>query len=174
MFKLKRFFLVALFALLPIAGQADVIIKKSHDYDYAVFQTNRGDFTIRLESELAPVHVNTLKSLIDRGFYDGLYFHRVLNNLVQTGDPALVGRMPERFRLPLEASHGMSYERGTVAMARFPHDPNSASTQFFVLKQGAPYMDGQYTVLGKVTQGMGTVDNLKKADKILRAFIINR
>ena len=115
---------------------------------------------IEMRPDLAPKHVAQIKKLAREGKYDGVVFHRVIDGfMAQTGDPDGTG-MGER--LPSEFSkepHG----RGAVSMAR-AQDPNSARSQFFICFKDSNFLDGQYTVWGKVTSGMEHVDKIKKGE----------
>src|SRR3546814_139927 len=112
---------------------------------------------------LAPQHVERIKTLARQGFYDGIVFHRVIDGfMAQTGDPTGTGRggsdLPD---LPAEFS-AEPFERGVVGMAR-TQDPNSANSQFFITLAPARFLDRQYTVWGRVIEGMENVDAIKKA-----------
>jgi len=121
-----------------------------------------GPVVIELRPDLAPKHVARIKELSDRGFYDGAVFHRVIPGfMAQTGDPTGTGTggsdLPD---LKAEFS-AEPHVRGTVSMAR-KGTPNSANSQFFICFEGAPWLDRQYTVWGRVVSGMEHVDAIKK------------
>jgi peptidylprolyl isomerase len=121
-----------------------------------------GPVVISLRPDLAPNHVARIRELAKAGFYDGAPFHRVIPGfMAQTGDPTGTGSggsdLPD---LKAEFS-GERHVRGTVSMAR-TGDPNSANSQFFICFDEAPWLDRQYTVWGKVTEGMEHIDALKK------------
>jgi len=120
-----------------------------------------GRVTIELRPDLAPKHVARIKELAREGFYDGLAFHRVIEGfMAQGGDPRGDGTGGSGQKLPAEFSkepHG----RGTCSMAR-AQNPNSADSQFFICFAPAPFLDGQYTVWGQVTEGMEHVDAIKR------------
>ena len=106
--------------------------------------------TIRLRPDLAPKHVEQIKALAKRGFYDGVVFHRVIDGfMAQTGDPTGTGTggsdLPD---IPAEFTAKAKFVRGTVGMAR-SQDPNSANSQFFIMYGPAPSLDGQYTIVGR-------------------------
>lgn len=124
-----------------------------------------GRVVIELRPDLAPKHVERIKTLARQGFYDGVVFHRVIEGfMAQTGDPTGTGAggsdLPD---LKAEFSDE-PHVRGTLSMAR-RGDPNSANSQFFIMFASAPYLDGQYTVFGKVVEGMEYVDMIKKGSK---------
>jgi cyclophilin family peptidyl-prolyl cis-trans isomerase len=121
-----------------------------------------GPVVIALRPDLAPNHVARVRELADSGFYDNAPFHRVIPGfMAQTGDPTGTGsggsELPD---LKAEFS-GERHVRGTVSMAR-TSDPHSANSQFFICFDDAPWLDRQYTVWGKVIEGMDHVDAIKK------------
>lgn len=130
-----------------------------------------GTITIDLLEDVAPKHVEQISALAAEGKYDGVVFHRVIDGfMAQTGDVQygklggdmrLAGRGgSNRADLPAEFS-SITYDRGVVGMAR-SQDPNSANSQFFIMFAPGPFLDGQYTVVGKVTGGMDVVDAIKR------------
>ena len=128
-----------------------------------VMELKDGTVRIELLPELAPKHVERIKTLTRQGFYDGIVFHRVIDGfMAQTGDPTGTGRggsdLPD---LPAEFS-AEPFERGVVGMAR-SQNPNSANSQFFITFEPARFLDRQYTVFGRVIEGMEVVDQIKKA-----------
>ncbi|HTG39841.1 peptidylprolyl isomerase [Sphingomonas sp.] len=123
-----------------------------------------GDVTIRLRPDLAPKHVDRIATLADRGFYDGVVFHRVIDGfMAQGGDPSGTGTGgSDEPDLPAEFSRE-PHVRGVCSMAR-TMNPNSANSQFFICLDDATFLDGQYTVWGEVTDGMDHVDALPKGE----------
>ena len=136
-----------------------------------------GDVVIRLREDLAPGHVERIKTLVNSGFYDGVTFHRVIPGfMAQGGDPSGTGyRGSDLPDLKAEFS-GEPHVRGTVSMAR-TNNPDSANSQFFICFDDARFLDGQYTVWGNVESGMEHVDALPKGEppsepgKIVKATI---
>jgi peptidylprolyl isomerase len=123
-----------------------------------------GRVVIELRPDLAPKHVARIKELTRKGFYDGVVFHRVIDGfMAQGGDPTGTGTGGSGVKLPAEFS-AEPVVRGTVAMAR-SSEPNSADSQFFICFAPAPFLEGKYTVWGRVIEGMDRVDNIKKGDK---------
>ena len=123
-----------------------------------------GDVVIKFRPDLAPGHVERIKTLVNSGFYDGVTFHRVIPGfMAQGGDPT--GRGTGGSDLPdLKAEFSSEpHVRGVVSMARTP-DPNSANSQFFIVFDDARFLDGQYTVWGEVESGMEHVDALPKGE----------
>jgi len=127
-----------------------------------VMELKTGPVVIALRPDLAPNHVARIKELARRGFYDGVVFHRVIPGfMAQSGDPTGTGSggsdLPD---LKAEFSNE-SHTRGTCSMAR-SSSPNSANSQFFICFADAPWLNRQYTVWGKVIEGMDHVDTIKK------------
>ena len=126
-----------------------------------VLATKHGKVIIRLRPDLAPKHVAQIKTLVNRKFYDGIVFHRVIPGfMAQTGDPTGTGSggsdLPD---IPAEFT-STHFKRGTVGMAR-SSDPNSANSQFFICLGDAGFLDNKYTVFGEVVSGMDAVDQIK-------------
>ncbi len=122
-----------------------------------------GRIVIELRPDLAPNHVARIKELARQGFYDGTPFHRVIRGfMAQGGDPTGTGMGGSGQKLKAEFSKE-KHVRGSVSMARAA-DPNSADSQFFIVLEAAPHLDGQYTLWGKVVEGMDVVDKIKKGD----------
>jgi cyclophilin family peptidyl-prolyl cis-trans isomerase len=127
-----------------------------------VMELKPGAVVIALRPDLAPRHVERIKQLSNSGFYDGVAFHRVIPGfMAQTGDPTGTGsggsQLPD---LKAEFS-AEKHVRGTCSMAR-SSNPDSANSQFFVCFEDAPWLDRQYTVWGKVVEGMEHIDAVKK------------
>ena len=151
--------------------------------DYLILDLKDGPVKIKLRPDLAPNHVERVKTLAGQGFYDGVVFHRVIPGfMAQSGDPTGTGMggsdLPD---LKAEfSSH--KHTRGTVSAARSAN-PNSANSQFYICFDDAPWLDRQYSVWGEVVEGMDNVDKIKKGgehnngaitgepDKILKARI---
>lgn len=135
-----------------------------------------GRVTIELLPDIAPQHVERIKTLTREGFYDGIVWHRVIDGfMAQTGDPTGTGTGGSTYPdLPAEFSD-YKYKRGTIGMAR-TQSPNSANSQFFICftDDGCSFLTGQYTVWGQVTDGMENVDAIAQGeppanpDKILK------
>ena len=133
-----------------------------------------GDVTIALDPKLAPKHVAQIKKLVREGAYDNVVFHRVIDGfMAQTGDPTGTGRGGSGQKLKAEFNKE-PHVRGTVSMAR-AQSPDSGDSQFFICFDDASFLDNQYTVWGKVIEGMENVDKIKRGepvsqpDKIIKA-----
>ena len=122
-----------------------------------------GRVVIRLRPDLAPQAAERIQTLAAQGFYDNVPFHRVIPGfMAQGGDPTGTGMhgsdLPD---LPAEFTRAARFERGTIGMAR-TSDPDSANSQFFIMFEPAPHLDGQYTIVGDVVEGMENVDKIKR------------
>jgi len=132
--------------------------RKMEDMLYLELKTGR--VAIELYPDAAPKHVARIKELAREEFYDGIVFHRVIPGfMAQTGDPTGTGRGGSGQKLPAEFSRELSFERGTIGMARTA-DPNSGDSQWFICFAPAPHLNGQYTIWGKVVEGMDLIDGI--------------
>jgi peptidylprolyl isomerase len=141
-----------------------------------------GTVTIALRPDLAPGHVERIKTLVRQGFYDGVVFHRVIPGfMAQTGDPTGTGGGGSDLPDLKAEFNDTPHKRGVLSMAR-TSNPNSANSQFFIVTDDSPHLDGQYTAFGEVVDGMDVVDQIKKGsasnngivtdpDRILKATI---
>jgi peptidylprolyl isomerase len=160
MTRLARIF--ALVAAFYLIGGAAV---SAADLENTIYMdVPAGRVVIELRPDLAPNHVAQIKELTRRGFYDGVPFHRVIDGfMAQTGDPTGTGTGGSGKKIKAEFN-SEKHVRGTVSMAR-SQDPNSADSQFFICFAPSPFLDGQYTVWGKVVSGMEYIDAIKKGDQ---------
>ena len=142
-----------------------------------ILKLKDGDVKIELFEDVAPNHVKRIKELANSGKYDNVVFHRVIDGfMAQTGDVKFGNSESKEFDLRKAGMGGsdlpnleqefnsLPHDRGTLSMAR-SQDPNSANSQFFICFQPAPFLDRQYTVFGKVIEGMEFVDNIKRGDQ---------
>jgi peptidylprolyl isomerase len=130
-----------------------------------IMETTHGQVVIELRPDLAPNHVARIKELAGQSFYDGVVFHRVIEGfMAQTGDPTGTGRGGSGKNLKAEFSSA-PHVRGTVSMARANH-PDSADSQFFICFDDAQFLDGKYTVWGRVIDGMENVDKIKRGEPV--------
>jgi peptidylprolyl isomerase len=131
-----------------------------------ILETNRGTVVITMLPDLAPNHVARIKDLVREKFYDGVVFHRVIDGfMAQTGDPTGTGTGGSGKKLKAEFSRE-KHVRGTVSMAR-SQSPDSGDSQFFICFDEAPWLNGQYTVWGQVTQGMENIDRIKRGEPVV-------
>ncbi|HJZ20048.1 MAG TPA: peptidylprolyl isomerase [Bradyrhizobium sp.] len=132
-----------------------------------VIDTTQGRVVIKLRPDLAPKHAERLKLLAREGYYNNVPFHRVIAGfMAQTGDGKnFNGTGGSKYpNLPAEFSD-VPYKRGIVGMAR-TSDPNSANSQFFIMFNDGPSLNGKYTVVGEVVSGMDVVDKLKRGEPV--------
>ena len=142
-----------------------------------ILKLKDGDIKIELFDDVAPNHVKRIKQLAKDGKYDGVVFHRVIDGfMAQTGDVQFGNSSNDQFDLKRAGMGGsdlpdlkeefsdLPHERGTLSMAR-SQDPNSANSQFFICFKEASFLDRQYTVFGKVIEGMDLVDKIKRGDQ---------
>lgn len=133
------------------------------------FETTAGTITAELYPEIAPNTVNNFISLINKGFYDGLIFHRVIKGfMIQGGDPDGVGTGGPGYSIRGEfaingVENNLKHTAGVLSMARSMM-PDSAGSQFFIMHKDAPHLDGQYAAFGKVTDGMDTVNAIAETE----------
>ena len=142
-----------------------------------ILKLKDGDVKIELFNDVAPKHVERIKELANSGQYDNVVFHRVIDGfMAQTGDVKFGNSSNKDFDLRKAGMGGsdlpdlksefndLPHERGTLSMAR-SQDPNSANSQFFICFKAASFLDRQYTVFGKVIEGMEFVDKIKRGDE---------
>lgn len=149
---------------------------------------NGAKIELELYPEAAPITVKNFENLVSKGFYDGLTFHRVIKGfMIQGGDPLGngMGGADENIKGEFSANghnNPIKHTRGVISMAR-AYDPNSASSQFFIMHKDAPHLDGQYAAFGRVVSGMEAVDEIadiptdysdrpKISVRIKRAYIV--
>tara|TARA_B100001750_G_C15249134_1_gene466866 strand:+ start:14 stop:568 length:555 start_codon:yes stop_codon:yes gene_type:complete len=154
-----------------------LFINKSYaEENIMILKLKDGDVLIELFDDVAPNHVKRFKQLANEKKYDGVVFHRVIDNfMAQSGDVQFGNSTSPNFDLERAGTGGsehadlkaefsdIPHERGTLSMAR-SSNPNSANSQFFICFKSAPHLDRQYTVFGKVIEGMEYVDLIKKGD----------
>jgi peptidylprolyl isomerase len=135
------------------------------DENNLIIETTQGRVVVNMRPDLAPNHVARIKELVRDKFYDGVVFHRVIDGfMAQTGDPTGSGSGGSGKKLKAEFSRE-PHVRGTVSMAR-AQSPDSGDSQFFICFADSPWLNGQYTVWGKVTEGMENVDKIKRGEPV--------
>ena len=144
----------------------------------AEFNTNMGNFKIELFMEKAPLTVGNFIKLVDKGFYNGLIFHRVIPNfMIQSGCPQGTGYGGPGYTIRDEFDPNLKHNNpGILSMANA--GPNTGGSQFFITVAPSPWLDGKHAIFGKVTEGMDVVDKISKvqsdrSDKPLQDIIIN-
>jgi peptidylprolyl isomerase len=164
----------ALLAAALAAGPA--MAQDAEPENTMIIELKDGEVEIALRPDIAPLHVEQIKTLVRRGDYDNVAFHRVIEGfMAQTGD-VQYGDMEDGYNSQLVGTGGSDlgnipaefsdepFERGTVGMAR-AQNPDSANSQFFITFAPADFLNGQYTVVGHVVSGMDHVDNIKRGDR---------
>lgn len=164
------------FTLVVILLSASSCGRRSEvDDEVAVLETNYGRIVIEFLPKVAPKTVENFKELVREGSYDGTRFHRIVTDksrrvAIQGGDPNTINGAPATWgqgqrgqkRVAAEFSK-LRHERGIVSAARLPDDPNSATSQFFIFVGSQPSFDSQYTIFGRVIDGMNVVDSIALA-----------
>ena len=130
----------------------------------AVFETNHGTFEIELFEDKAPITVKNFIDLAEKGFYDGLIFHRVIDGfMIQGGDPNGMGTGGPGYVIPDEFHKDLKHDsEGVLSMANA--GPNTGGSQFFITLAATPWLDGHHSVFGKVVKGMDVVREIGKVD----------
>ena len=131
----------------------------------ANFDTDRGTIRVELAADKAPLTVANFVNLAQRGFYNGLSFHRVINDfMIQGGCPQGTGTGGPGYRFEDETRTGLSHERGVLSMANA--GPGTNGSQFFITHVPTPWLDGKHTVFGKVIEGLDVIDSVAGGDAI--------
>lgn len=155
---------VSLSVLMGLSGAAYAQAPATDPANTVLLETKDGPVTIRLRPDLAPKHVEQIKALTKRGFYNGIVFHRVIDGfMAQTGDPTGTGTGGSNLpNIPAEFSRE-NFKAGSVGMAR-SSSPDSANSQFFICYEGCAPLTGQYTLFGEVVGGMDIARKIKKGN----------
>ncbi|MCH8018878.1 peptidylprolyl isomerase [candidate division KSB1 bacterium] len=140
----------------------------------ATIHTDKGQIVMELDALYAPQHVNNFVFLTKEGFFDGLTFHRYDPGFViQGGDPLGVGTGGPGYRIPAEI--GLLHEKGAVAMARqgdaMNPEKKSSGSQFYITLKATPFLDGDYSVFGKVVEGMDVVQQIRRGDVMTKVVV---
>lgn len=158
----------------PAAAQAPALDPENT----LVIELKTGKVNIQLRPDLAPKHVERVKTLARQGFYDGQVFHRVIKGfMAQTGDPTGTGQGGSKLGNLKAEFTPTPFERGSVGAAR-TNDPDTANSQFFICFTHTPFLNGKYTVWGRVVQGMEHVDKIAlgeppaNPDKMLKVYVL--
>lgn len=158
-----------------LGALASPALAQANDPENTLFlELKDGRVTIQLLPELAPRHVERIKTLARRGFYDNTPFHRVIEGfMAQGGDPTGTGMrgsdLPD-LRAEFTPPSRASFLRGVCGMAR-ANDPNSANSQFFIMLAPETSLDGKYTIWGRVIAGMDAVDKIKRGDRASNGIV---
>jgi len=149
-----------------ISAPAQAVLETLDEGEFPLIemQLKSGPVIIRMRADLAPNHVAQIVTLTNEGFYDGIVFHRVIEGfMAQTGDPTGTGTGGSELADIAAEFSDQPFVRGTVGMARSA-DPDSANSQFFIVYEDASFLNGQYTIVGEVIEGMENVDAIKQGD----------
>jgi peptidyl-prolyl cis-trans isomerase B (cyclophilin B) len=169
----RHFWVVTIVAILAIAsacnGSSSDGLPVRNTGHYAIVETDRGTFVMELYPKVAPKTVENFETLVKKGFYNGLTFHRVVPDfVVQGGDPDGTGMGGPGYTVPAEIDKNEHHLRGSVATARTGDEVNpkreSSGSQFYICLKLQPGLDGDYTVFGGVIKGMDVVDQIQKGD----------
>ena len=163
----------------------NLTINENNKVMTAIIKTTKGDIEIKLYADLVPNTVNNFVKLVKEGFYDGIYFHRVIPNfMIQTGDPQAKGQPgvdfvyePNGSSLPIAGTGGPGYKFADEFNEQLQHDqpgvlsmansgPNTNGSQFFITHVPTPWLDGKHTIFGQVVKGQEVVNNIQQGDKI--------
>lgn len=160
----RRFFLAAAGSLLaaPAFAQGVKLPAGTDPENTLVLELKDGAVIIKLRPDLAPKHVERIKTLTRQGFYNGIVFHRVMEGfMAQTGDPTGTGTGGSTLPNVAAEFNSLSFTRGVLGAAR-TSDPNTFNSQFFICFAPATFLDRQYTAFGQVVSGMEFVDRIKR------------
>lgn len=136
----------------------------------AVIETAKGTIKFELKESEAPITTKNFIDLAQKGFYNGLYFHRVIREfMIQGGCPKGDGTGGPGYSIRDEFHPKLKHTKGAVSMANA--GPNSGGSQFFITEAPQPHLDGKHSVFGQVTEGQNVVESIKKGDKILKVTI---
>jgi len=163
----------------------NLTINENNKVMTAIIKTTKGDIEIKLYADLVPNTVNNFVKLVKEGFYDGVYFHRVIPDfMIQTGDPQAKGTpgkdfvyAPDGSSLPIAGTGGPGYKFADEFNDQLKHDqpgvlsmansgPNTNGSQFFITHVPTPWLDGKHTIFGQVVKGQEVVNNIQQGDKI--------
>jgi peptidyl-prolyl cis-trans isomerase B (cyclophilin B) len=151
------------------SGEKDIFSEKIR---VNIEVNNYGTMELELYPDVAPITVDNFVSLVKKGFYDGLTFHRIMDGfMIQGGDPTGTGQggLDKKIKGEFLANgieNDLKHERGVISMARAGSDYNSASCQFFIVHKDRPDIDGHYAAFGKVIKGIEVVDQIVKNTKV--------
>jgi len=184
-FTVKAVRLPALVALVVLGGCAEPVLKSSEaprnsekgdsqtmaePLPQVTIHTEKGDIVLELAEDEAPNTVANFIHLAEKGFYDGLTFHRVIDDfMIQGGCPRGDGRGGPGYRIADEISPALRHERGVISMANA--GPDTGGSQFFITHVPCPHLDGKHAVFGKVVEGMDVVDAIEKGDTMRRVTV---
>ena len=140
--------------------------KETKKMDYVKFETNMGNFKVKLYSDKAPLTTENFRGLVERKFYDGIIFHRVIDGfMIQGGDPSGTGRGGSGVTIKDEFGPGLKHsKKGILSMANA--GPNTGTSQFFITLVPTPHLDGKHAIFGEVVEGMDVVEKIGKVKTV--------
>ncbi len=144
---------------------------ETSELDIVRLETGKGPIVLEVYTGRVPVTAGNFLDLVQSGFYQDFVWHRVEDWVIQTGDPTVTGGEDSAKTIKLEIDPALKNTRGAVGMARTP-DPDSASSQFYILKTDASWLDGDYSVFARVKEGMDVVDQIEKGDAFIKAAFV--
>jgi cyclophilin family peptidyl-prolyl cis-trans isomerase len=160
------FGILAIIAAAVFGASLAAPAKAADGTPHLILTLKDGDVDIQLLPDVAPKHVERIVTLTNQGFYNGLTFHRVIDGfMAQTGDPTGTGTGSSKYPNLKQEFNAEPHVRGTASMAR-AQNPDSANSQFFICFDDARFLDRQYTVWGKVIEGMENVDKIKRGEPV--------
>lgn len=166
--------LTALFTL-SFAGCGKKQAKGSEYKEIQVsINTDKGEIVVSLRPDLMPITVDNFVGLAEKGFYNGLTFHRVEDWVIQGGDPSGNGTGGSDKKIKLETHPDLKNVKYAIAMARRGNDVNSATSQFYILKKDASSLDGDYAVFGNVIKGQEVVGKIAIGDKMKEVKVLEK
>lgn len=172
---MKRLLILLLILLVSCSKVEDKMVKVQ-------LETNKGNITLELFNDKAPKTVENFEKLVNKGFYDGTIFHRVIKNfMIQGGDPEGTGMGGPGYTIKDEFHKDLKHDRGVISMAN--SGPNTGGSQFFITVISTPWLNNKHAVFGKVVEGMDVVDKIANAEtedgdrpaeeiKIIKAAIV--
>ena len=192
MFNIRSFLIISFsFLIFPVIIMTDTNAENTSSQNLVIEITQNAEITepseqspvatiiVKLFPDVAPKHVSQITMLANEGFYDGIIFHRVIDGfMAQTGDPTGTGMGGSDLPDIRAEFSDEPFNRGTLGMARSQH-PDSANSQFFICFEESSFLNGQYTVFGKVIEGMEYVDKIMRGeppdypDKIISMKVSN-
>ena len=178
---MKKETIIIIVAIVLLIGIIAYYKMSSNSNTRVLLETNKGDITLELDSNM-PITAGNFKSLVEKGFYNGIIFHRVIDNfMIQGGDPTGTGAGGPGYNIKDEFTSSNKNNRGTISMANA--GPNTGGSQFFINLVNNNFLDSKHPVFGKVVSGMDIVDSIAKVQtdendkplkevKIIKASII--
>jgi len=166
---MRKSIIALLVSLLAIGGVVGTVMAETSLY--AIIETNKGKIKVELYADKVPLTVANYVNLVKRGYYDGIVFHRVIQDfMVQTGDPTGTGKGGPGYKFKDEFDSSLKHDGpGVLSMANA--GPGTNGSQFFITHKGTPWLDGKHSVFGKVTEGLDVVNQIAQGDRMIKVTI---